>query len=168
MQRYKDHSPTQFDTKGLCADRMGFDEDDSNRAEWFVLPVIQTRDSGPFEVSNFTAAENMLLAGDPKGCDHENHRFGHWGPGWFEILIVRPGTWCETEGACIEASLENYPLLDEDDFSEREWEGACEIWRVCYNLRERIKLCADAGVSIFAARREDMPGECFGACRPEN
>jgi hypothetical protein len=67
MKKYKDYSPTEFDCKGLNL---------PDKQEWLVVPVMQTRDSGPLELSNFRTALKML-------CDEsenvEVHRFGHWG-----------------------------------------------------------------------------------------
>lgn len=51
---------------------------------------------------------------------YENHRFGHWACGWFEILIVKPGSDCERIALEIEASLASYPCLDEMHYSELE------------------------------------------------
>ena len=39
----------------------------------------------------------------------------------------------------IEADLESYPILDENDFSEREAIEADEIWESCYDWKERIE-----------------------------
>ena len=37
------------------------------------------------------------------------------------------------------ADLEDYPVLDESDFSEREYEEANSVWESCYNVKERIE-----------------------------
>jgi hypothetical protein len=65
----------------------------------------------------------------------EVHRFGHWSPGWFEIILVRPGTAAAEVAVEIEERLEDYPLLDEEDFSRREWEDYLESWE-CWGARE--------------------------------
>ena len=80
MESYGEFRPTAFDPKGL-----GLQE----QQDWMVLPTYQTRDSEHLTKSNFEAALEMLGG---EGDDVEVHRFGHWGPGWFEIIIVRPGT----------------------------------------------------------------------------
>lgn len=132
LEAYGEHRPTPFDTRGLMAESMGHGqngEDDTDRSEWLIVPCSRTRDSGPLDESNFASAEKMLEAADPSGTDWENHRFGHWGPGWYEILIVRPGTKAHRAAQEIAASLENYPVLDEDDLSERETEAEEEGWR---------------------------------------
>lgn len=58
--------------------------------------------------------------------DFETHRFGHWGPGWFEVIVVRPESACHREAQAIAAALSDYPVLDESDYSRREYESQCE------------------------------------------
>jgi hypothetical protein len=60
--------------------------------------------------------------------------------------------------------LEDYPILDEMDWSEREWDAACEVWEHA-GLRERIECCSRAGISIFAARRDELPQDDNGSLR---
>lgn len=124
LQRYAEFQPTGFDAKGLNARRMG-SENDEDRGDWLVCPVSQTRDSedDPLTASNW-AAQLKALGGE--GADVEIHRFGHWGPGWFEIVIVRPGSPAEAEAEGLAAALEDYPLLDEEDHSRREYEADIE------------------------------------------
>ncbi len=115
MQTYAEFSPTGFDAKGAFLD--------DDRQDWLVLPVSQTRDSGPMAESNFQTALS-IMGGESDTV--EVHRFGHWGPGWFEIIIVDPKRRKEADE--IESSLENYPVLDDMDLSERESEQATEDW----------------------------------------
>lgn len=124
LQRYGDFAPTGFDSKGLNARTMG-PEDDEDRSEWLVCPVSRTRDSDddPLTASNWEA---QLEALGGEGADVEIHRFGHWGPGWFEIVLVRPGTPAEAEAERLAGALEDYPLLNEDDHSRREYEADIE------------------------------------------
>jgi hypothetical protein len=92
----------------------------------------------------------------------EVHRFGHWGPGWFEIILVHPDR--ETEIDELEGSLENYPVLDDEDYSRREYDDCCEYWdRMGYS--ERIDLCTHEGASIFACRRDNPPSEVLSRLR---
>ena len=145
MIRYRDYSPTPVDPKGLLGEYHNIDD-------FWVVPVSRTRDTGPFYDSNFEAALAML-GGESQ--DVQVHRFGHWGPGWFEIILVNPANAEKVKIAEeIEASLEEYPLLDETDFCSREWEAKLDSWR-WYSLQDRVDLCRKAGASIFAARRND-------------
>jgi hypothetical protein len=142
--RYRNFAPTGFDTEGLGL---------PNRQDWIVAPVSITRDSGSLDQSNFyTALE--ILGGESETV--EVHRFGHWGPGWFEIILVHPDR--ESEIDEIEGSLENYPVLDDEDYSRREYDECCEYWdQMGYS--ERIDICAREGASIFACRHETPPSE---------
>ncbi len=144
MQTYNEYRPTVFDNKGAFLRAQG---------NWLVVPVIRTRDSGPLAESNFETALQSL------GGESDNvevHRFGHWGPGWFEIIIVKP----ESEQAAIAVDLENaladYPVLDDADYSEREWNEIQQAWDTM-DVRERAPICAKHGISIFAARRDEIP-----------
>jgi len=150
MEKYQYFRPTEFDPAGAFL---------PERHEWLVVPCGRTRDSDPLAESNFASALKAL-GGESETV--EVHRFGHWGPGWFEIIIVDPASPQKEIAEGIEAKLADYPILNEDDFSEREWAEATEVWKHCFNLKERVKLCAEAGVSIFAARHEWIPQEDNG------
>ena len=130
LQTYGEFRPTQFDPRGLGLD---------DRQGWLVVPVSRTRDSGPLEESNYACTMKALREVDPEGNDHEDHRFGHWGPGWFEVIIVRPESKAHRVAQDIAAALADYPVLDDTDLSQREEETAGAIWRDCYNTRQRIK-----------------------------
>lgn len=89
---------------------------------WLVVPVSQTRDSGHLEKSNFeVACERIADASDWRKLQYEVHRFGHWGPGWYEIILVEPDTPCQSVAQSICDELNNYPVLDEDDWCKREY-----------------------------------------------
>jgi len=112
--QYKDFAPTCFDHKGAFL---------PDRQEWYVCPVSITRDSDVLAESNFETAQKIL---DEDKAEYEVHRFEHWGPGWFEILLVHPENLPTVEK--IEETLENYPVLDDDDYCEREYEAVIEAW----------------------------------------
>lgn len=116
MQTYSKFRPTQFDSAGAFL---------PDQADWLVVPCGQNRDSGQLDQSNFAAAL-ALLGGESE--DVEVHSFNHWACGWFEIIIVRPGTLAADLAETIEGRLEDYPVLDEEDLSSREWEAYIESW----------------------------------------
>ena len=138
MERYGDFQPTQFDPKGLALD---------DQQDWLVAPVARNRDSGPLSESNF---ESCLKALGGEGDDVEVHRFGHWANGWFEIIIVRPNSKAASIAADIEAGLEDYPVIDDEDHSRREWEEYLESWSnygcrdFCKAVLGRHSLCEQA------------------------
>lgn len=115
FERYAEFRPTAFDTNI-----------DIDREDWYVMPVNQNRDSGCLQKSNFNSFLKGL--GGEKGWV-EVHRFGHWANGWFEIIIVSPTAHKTLEKAYDMASaLENYPILDDEDFSELEHEEEHDSW----------------------------------------
>lgn len=98
-------------------------EASEDRNNWLLAPVSRTRDSGPLDDSNFETALE-ILGGESDTV--EVHRFGHWAVGWLENILVHPSREKEVED--IEASLENYPVLNEEDLSRREYEAMQEDW----------------------------------------
>lgn len=171
MIPYREFAPTDFDATGLNAHDMGTDED-PDRSEWLVAPVGRTRNSDPLAESNFSAFLGIVGG---ESDDVEVHRFGHWGPGWFEIILVRPGTKAATEAERAESSLADYPVLDEMDYSARESEANEETWK-WMRLRDRVNLIREARAraerwgcahppSIFAARRDEVPSDPTGYIR---
>lgn len=194
LERFADFQPTAFDHRVRTP---------ADQADWLMLPLSQTRDSGDLEQSNFDAAEESLRRAQKRAdkarrrilhklnrycvetpflgvsirelakemcersadkfergfgfeaerrlletvglppvegetiadfasrletaletSDYETHRFGHWGPGWFEVIAVRPGSACHREAQAIAAALSDYPVLDESDYMSRERESS--------------------------------------------
>lgn len=128
MKTYSQFQPTGFDCRGLGL---------SEQQAWLVAPVSQTRDSEPLSRSNF---ECFLKALGGESEDVQVHRFGHWGSGWFEIVLINPDKPELVKLAeDMENSLDDYPVLDEEDFSQKESDEANEVWRKCYRPKERIE-----------------------------
>ena len=120
MKTYKEFRPSPHDVSGLGLD---------DQQDWLVVPVFQNRDSEALELSNFRVIQADLERvqaenGDPTSeeADVEVHRFGHWANGWFEIILVRPESPAAKRAEYWEEKLENYPIADENDFSELEFE----------------------------------------------
>lgn len=97
-------------------------------------------------------------------------RANHWACGWVEYLMVsaKAPDSVLIEAAAILKALDDYPILDEDSYGEKEWDEVVEAWND-RSLKERVDLCREAGVSIFAARRNYLPlddsGRIFEALR---
>lgn len=109
MKRYKDWAPTRHDTTGLGVQEL---------QDWYVAPVIKTRDSQALDRSNFDSLEKNLIEGE-----YEKHGFKHWACGWFEILLIKPGTISYDTALDAETYLkEMHPVLDEDLMTEYEME----------------------------------------------
>ena len=128
MQTYHEFRPTQFDSTGLGL---------SEQQNWLVAPVSKTRDSGPLERSNFDATLRAL--GDESETV-EVHRFGHWGPGWFEIILIDPTDETHVKEAQeIEDALSDYPVVSDELYSEYENEECAQTWETCYDASERLQ-----------------------------
>lgn len=152
MQRYGDWGPTPFDARGLAGEQYDI-------SDWYVFPVLVTRDTpeASLAASNFAVAEKEFERVDPDGEGWEKHGFNHWGPGWFDIILVKPGTAAADMALEFCRALEDYPVLDESDWSERRFNAVCEYWAQC-SIRERVEYCRDAGVSVFGARSNNPYG----------
>ena len=110
-------------------------------AEWpnyFGSGVGQSRDSDALERSNFAC---MLAA---LGGESETVRViqeSHWAVGWVEWIAIH-----ESDAKALQIAdeiveaLQDYPVIDESDFSEREWTEAGEVWQQCFDETERIRM----------------------------
>ncbi len=94
-----------------------------------------SRDADILTQSNFKVALEMLGG---EGENVEVHRFGHWACGWWEALAVKESSPKFQIALDIEAKLADYPVLDEQDYSEAENEEADRIWQSCYDAKDRI------------------------------
>lgn len=117
MRTYSNYAPTPLDVAGLNLE---------DQQDWLVAPVGINRDSGPLDLSNWEVFQNLLPG--PEGGAWEIHRFGHWACGWYEIIILRPGTPAIEIGEETARALEYYPVLDDSDLSAREDENVCQAW----------------------------------------
>ena len=92
--------------------------------DYYVL-LSRHRDSGLIEESNFWSALKML---NGESDTVKVIRFSHWLCGWIEVILIHESDKVSVDkGNEIEESLESYPILDEDDFYEREKERREEI-----------------------------------------
>jgi hypothetical protein len=133
MQTYREYAPTSFDAKGLLL---------PDQQDWLVV-IGRNRDSGHLDNSNFDSA---LASMGGESDDVEVHSFNHWACGWLEIIIVRPDTDASRTAEEIRKRLENYPVLNEHDYSKRQYEAAAEYWdsmspraKVQYAMDERSR-----------------------------
>jgi len=124
----------------IVANPSGLDSIDNymGETEFGALEVLMTRsrDSDLLTESNWDSALKSL------GGESDSvviHRFGHWACGWWEALCVEPGTDAHNTALDLEAALASYPVLDEEDWSERQENEAQSIWTDCYNERERLE-----------------------------
>ena len=127
--------------------------------EYFVF-LGQSRDSDAIERSNF---ERGLTALGGESDTILVVRERHWAVGWVEWIAIHESNMA----ALIEAddmlcALSDYPVLDEEHYSGLEYDEVLERW-AGMRVRERIKLCAEHRLSIFAARRNYLPPDDSGS-----
>ena len=114
---YKEFKPTSVDGH----------IDLDGREAWLVAPVSINRDTeDSLTLSNWASLREMF----PESETVEIHRFGHWGPGWFELMLLDPCHAKELED--VERALEDYPVLDDEKMSEIEREQELEAWDNCW------------------------------------
>jgi len=127
-------------------------------SEYFVF-LGQSRDSSALERYNFECGLEAL-EGESETVIVVRER--HWAVGWVEwIAIHESDTAAIVRAEGMLCALEDYPVLDETHFSELEWSEAENYWQQL-PIRYRVELCAEAGVSIFAARRDYIPSDDSG------
>lgn len=128
----------------------------------------QNRDSDSITRSNFTCGLRDI--GGATGEFEDEHtpvnvaviNQGHWAVGWIEWIAIH-----KTNGPVLRKAdeilrkLEDYPVVDDDHLSQLEWDEAAESWEHC-SIRDRIEYLARWGLSIFAARRDELPEDDDG------
>ena len=130
-------------------------------AEWpeYFVFLSQSRDADALTRSNFECGLREL-GGESETVIVVRER--HWAAGWVEWIAIHESD-VEAILAADEMScaIESYPVLDESHFSELGWDEAQAQWEMM-PIKYRVELCAEAGVSIFAARRDFIPSEDSG------
>lgn len=114
-----------------------------NMDDWLVLDIMRHRDSDCLTESNYHVALERLGGETYDTVDETGDvrtvEFSHWAVGWIEHILIRPNTLAHETALELEAKLANYPVLDEDDLSQREYDDARFVWKQCYNNAERIE-----------------------------
>lgn len=110
-----------------------FDKKEYSNPELWGMYYTQNRDSRLMEQSNHQAIIKLMDVHINRGnAIVEVH--SHWAYGWIEGLVIRVYT---TRGKItrsfkeflkIMQNLEDYPVLDEDDYCEREYEAT--LWGI--------------------------------------
>lgn len=125
--------------------------------EWpeYYVAIYTNRDADCLTRANYDAMFKAL-GGESETVFKVSE--SHWACGWVEWIAIH-----ESDTKAIEIAddilgkLEAYPVVDEELWSEYEDEECQQVWKDCYNLKERIELCVEAGLSIFVARHEWYP-----------
>lgn len=129
-----------------------------DRNEYYVA-YGQHRDSDTLTRSNF----RVMLA--KLGGESETVlvvRDSHCMVGWVEAIYIHESDTARLiEAYDILDKLDNYPVVDEEDWSDLQRQEAAQFWQVL-SLRERIDVCERFDISPFAARRTELPEDPRG------
>ena len=129
----------------------------------------QNRDSSALGRSNYRRIfEDLIKYAESIGCQESgidgegdesdmvyDFRAGHWAVGWCETILIchnAPQSLIDYADE-ITAALSDYPVYDESDFSELEWDEVHSYWETL-PIRERVDYIRDGGGNIFAARHD--------------
>lgn len=128
-----DDAAAQARGNWLKFDSFAWHDRPDNAEEWAIV-YTHNRDSDLVAQSNASVIEKALalfLESDEPDVVSEHH--GHWACGWIDgyaIRVYRNGEITPAFHAYYDlvASLEDYPVLDEEDLSRRESEASRESW----------------------------------------
>lgn len=126
--------------------------------DYFVF-LARHRESDTLAESNF-ACGLARLGGESETVLVVRER--HWAVGWVEWIAIH-----ESDAVRLRAAdkmlekIRDYPILDEDHFGELQFDEACRAWEGL-SLAERVDLCREGRVSIFAARHASLPAHDEG------
>lgn len=103
---------------------------------YYSAGLGQSRDSDALERSNFICTLRAI------GGESETVqvvRESHWAVGWVEWIAIHQ----DDDNALrladeVQAGLADYPVVNEDHWSELEQEDANETWANCYSPQERV------------------------------
>lgn len=98
----------------------------------------QNRDSDCLTRSNFQSALDAI--GGEDGDLVIVVREGHWAVGWVEWIGIHQDAEDKLKEADeIACALEDYPVVDDEHLSNLEYEEAQDVWKNCYDTKDRIE-----------------------------
>jgi len=109
-------------------DNFGWDRKYDEGSEDLFLYYPEHRDSTILEHSNSETIQKIMFEDNDFGDDVWSEEHGHWGVGWAKCLVVRVYdsnreiTPAFTQLYEIMSALANYPVLDEEDYCQREYD----------------------------------------------
>lgn len=99
---------------------------DAEELAMLVLPFTYCPNVADLlDESNWATIKAALVEVDPDSNDHQVASFGHWATP-YDLMLVRAGSEAHTVAERLMASCADYPVMNEEDFSEREYAAQCE------------------------------------------
>jgi hypothetical protein len=125
-----------------------------DHSDWIINVELGIhRDSATIYRSNYTVLQNRLYEIDADQDDWHTESSSHWAVGWTENVVVRPQSKAHEILQQASIDIENYPLLDEEHYSELEHSEASDYWD-SMSMEYRISDLDSNNESIFAARSD--------------
>jgi hypothetical protein len=132
----------------------------------FLIFLGRNRDSSHLANSNFEVGLDRLGG---ESTQIQVITTGHWACGWVALIGIHKDARDKIELAeKMYAELQKYPVLDEEDFSKREWEAATSYWEALSNeerkeLAVRYECTLDPKYPLSIPRDDD--GSLFDMLR---
>ena len=118
-------------------------------ADDFAVVYTRHRDSGLLDQSNAAVIARELAPYFGTG-DCEPLRNSHWAVGWIDGYLIRPGSTAAEVYENLMEQIDDYPILDEADYSDRETEATFEnINEAAWSLRRKYDLPADWQSDVY-------------------
>lgn len=93
----------------------------------YYIVASTHRDADDIVSSNFSSIKKTL---DDKEIVYIDIRFNHWVVGWIEQLMIHEGDDIGLSVAEeLNVSIEDYPILDDDDYNERRNDRVYEYYK---------------------------------------
>ncbi len=128
-------------------------------AEWpdYYVAIGRHRDSSLLDNSNFEVFEKaMKEIGEADNWQHEEAcwqivRNGHWAVGWVEWIAIHKDAQAHIDKADeLLARLADYPVLDEENYSNRQYESALSF------ITEAVSFYARRSEEEFTEERKQV------------
>jgi hypothetical protein len=143
-----------------------FRDRELNDADQWAIIYTHNRDSGLLDQSNAAVIEKamkMFTEGDDPDVVFESHH--HWAVGHvdgFSVRVFKNGeitTAFETYHD-LARQLDDYPILDESDYSEREYEATLEnIEDAAWRVKHEFDLPEDWASQVYGWLSDNRCGE---------
>ncbi len=122
---------------------------------YYSAGIGQSRDSDSLERSNFECtvkAHKEWMVDDLVVIVRESH----WACGWVEwIAIHQDASEALKVADDIKAGLEDYPVVNEDHWSELEWNEAADYWD-SLSPRERVRMAMEVRAKYHWLQEEPV------------
>ena len=134
-----------------------------NDADQWCIVYSHNRDSGLLDQSNAAAIETAMesfLEGNDVFLEHHHH----WACGWidgYSIRVYRRGRITKAFKAyhALAQRLADYPLLDEEDYSRREYEATLEnLPDAAWKLKNEYELPEGWEEAVYGWLSDNDPG----------